>query len=57
MIDKARKDAELIQEIVNLLSGKEWDVDTLDVIAALLTARGYAIEAPRTEEDDLNAVL
>jgi hypothetical protein len=57
MIDQASKDHETIQAILHMLSGTVWSADTLQDIAALLTARGYKINEPRTEETDTNGVL
>jgi hypothetical protein len=49
MFDQAHKDAEIIQEILRILSGKEWDASTLDDIAGLLNSNGYHVKEPRDE--------
>ena len=41
-----RKDHEIIQEILRILSGTEWEASTLDDIAGLLNSHGYKIEEP-----------
>lgn len=36
----------LIEDMIELLDGKEWDADTLDAAANLLRDAGFAIEDP-----------
>lgn len=38
------RSADLIDNIVAALSGKEWNADTVDVIAELLTDQGYVLK-------------
>lgn len=46
MFDQAKKDHEIIQEILRILDGKQWTVDMLDDIAGLLNSNGYTIREP-----------
>lgn len=39
-------DHELVLKIQQLLDGKEWEIHTLDDIAALLVAYGYEVRDP-----------
>jgi hypothetical protein len=45
--------ADALEQIQQLLSGKEWSPETLEVIAEIMRAAGYAIEElnPEPEED------
>lgn len=43
---KKQKPEAIIQSIVAILSGKEWDSDTPADIADILTANGYEIKEP-----------
>ena len=40
------EDSKLIQDIIELLSGRQWTPETLEEIASLLRAVGYTIEEP-----------
>ena len=44
------KDQKIVIAIHAMLSGKEWDADTLDRIATLLTDNGYDVKG--VDEDE-----
>ena len=45
-------DHEILLKIHEMLDGKVWDVELLDIIAALLDDNGYTIRDPYLEVDD-----
>lgn len=48
---------EMINSIVQILDGNEWDSDTSSDIANLLEGNGYTIREPSEEDDHLNALI
>lgn len=45
--DEGINESAVLESLVDLLDGKEWDADTLEAIAAILRTAGYEIREPQ----------
>ncbi len=52
MSHKVITDSAAMDQIFAVIDGKEWDSDTLEEIAAIVSFAGYVIRSPEEAEND-----